>query len=386
MEVFDLALMSLAKQNTIRCGEPLLSRVGLGTWAFGRVGWGPQDDGDSIATILRALKLGVSWIETASVYGGGHAECVVGRALAQVAEDERPLVLTKGGVRIDKATGHTYRDLSSESLRADCEASLTRLGIDRIDLYQLHWPVEDDSVVVEAWVTLGELQREGKIRWAGVSNFDVAQLERCASIRRIDAVQLPLSLLDRSAAGDVLAWARRHGARAFAYSPLGSGLLSDCFSLVRLTTLPDGDWRRRRPLFQTPQLRQAQALVELMKPIAQKLEASLVELAIAWVLSWPGVSGAIVGARTPSQIEGWIGAADMRLDDATLDALALALEQTGAGAGPNRPPSTGFSPQNAHREGSGGLVLSPAEARERQRGVIRRPSAERDREGNIHGQ
>jgi aryl-alcohol dehydrogenase-like predicted oxidoreductase len=317
--------------------KPVLSRIGLGTWVFGRVAWGPQDDRDSIAALLRAVELGVDWIDTGAVYGNGHAERVVARALTQLPAGERPLVFTKGGMRID-SEGRTYRDLSPDSLRAECEASLRRLGLERIDLYQLHWPVADRSVVVRAWETLGELRREGKIRWAGVSNFDLPLLERCASLRDVDSVQPPLSLVHRDAGADILAWAARAGAWALAYSPLESGLLSGRFSSRRLQSLPAEDWRRQRAPFQAPQLERTLALVQRLRPLARELESSVAELAIAWTLSWPGVSGAIVGARTPAQVEEWIGAAALRLDDTHLDQVAEALADTRAGAGPLRPP------------------------------------------------
>jgi aryl-alcohol dehydrogenase-like predicted oxidoreductase len=317
---------------------PTLSRIGLGSWVFGRVAWGAQEDRDSIATILRAVERGVDWIDTGAVYGGGHAERIVGRALAQLSPGERPLVFTKGGVRIH-AAGDTYRDLSPASLRAECEASLDRLGVARIDLYQLHWPVADHAVVERAWEELGELQREGKIRWAGVSNFDLELLRRCSALRRVEAVQPPLSLVHRDAAADVLPWAVREDARAIVYSPLASGLLTGRFSLERLRALPPGDWRRRRPPFQAPQLQRTLDLVERLRPFADGLGVSLSELAIAWTLAWPGVSGAIAGARSPAQLDEWIGAAELRLDEQTLEAVAVALASTAAGSGPVRPPA-----------------------------------------------
>jgi aryl-alcohol dehydrogenase-like predicted oxidoreductase len=315
--------------------------MGLGTWVFGGVGWGVQDDRDSIAAILRAAELGVGWIDTAAVYGGGRAERVVGRALAQLRAEERPLVFTKGGMRIDAASSKVLRDLSPAVLRAECEASLRRLRLERIDLYQLHWPVGDPHVVERAWETLGELRREGKIRWAGVSNFGTVLLRRCVALHPVDSVQLPLSLISRQGAVDVLPWAAGAGAWALVYSPLESGLLTGRFSPERLATLPTGDWRGRRPQFQSEALARGEALVELMRPLARELGTSLIELAIAWVLSWPGVSGAIAGARTPAQVEGWIGAASLRLGERTLDALAAALARTEVGAGPLRPPLPG---------------------------------------------
>ncbi len=308
---------------------PTLSRVGLGAWAFGGVGWGPQDDEDSIATICHATERGVNWIDTAAVYGNGHAERIVGRALATLPSSERPLVFTKAGVRIDPSSGSTYRDLSPASLRAECEASLERLGVQRIDLYQLHWPVDDHEIVEQAWGTLGELCREGKVRWAGVSNFDIPLLERCARVRPLDSAQLPLSLLEDKAVASELPWLTALGVPALVYSPLESGLLSGRFSLARLAALPSDDWRRQRPRFQSPQVERALHLVELLRPIANETEATPAELAIAWTLHCAGVTGAIVGARAPAQVDGWIGAAKLDIDAAALEAIATARVEAG---------------------------------------------------------
>ena len=317
-------------------GLPTLSRVGLGAWAFGGVGWGPQDDADSLATIRHAVDRGVNWIDTAAVYGNGHAEQIVGEALAALPAGERPLVFTKAGIRIDPGSGSTYRDLSADSLRTECEESLRRLGVERIDLYQLHWPVDDAEVVEAAWGTLGELRREGKIGWAGVSNFDTPLLERCARIRPLDSAQLPLSLLERQATENTLPWLSAHRVPGFVYSPLESGLLSGSFSLARLAALPEDDWRRRRPRFQSPHVERALDLVELLRPIAEEIGASLTELAIAWTLHSAGVAGAIVGARTPAQVDGWIGAARLDLGPATLEAIASALEEAEITDAPDR--------------------------------------------------
>jgi aryl-alcohol dehydrogenase-like predicted oxidoreductase len=293
------------------------------------VGWGAQDDEDSIATIHHAVARGVNWIDTAAVYGNGHAERIVGKAVAALPADEHPLLFTKAGIRIDPDSDSTYRDLSPTSLRAECEASLQRLGIPRIDLYQLHWPVGGLQVVEAAWETLGELQREGKIRWAGVSNFDTELLERCARIRRVDSSQLPLSLLERGAAESELPWAAANGVPTLVYSPLESGLLSGRFSMARLAGLPKDDWRRRRPRFQSPQVEHALDLVGRLRPIAAEAGTSVAELAIAWTLHFDGVAGAIVGARAPAQVDGWIGAADLELDASVLDAIASARAQAG---------------------------------------------------------
>ena len=291
---------------------PGVSRVGLGAWAFGGVGWGPQDDRDSVATIRHAVARGVDWIDTASVYGNGHADRIVGEAIAGLPGDERPLVFTKVGVRIDPDSGSTVRDLSPASLRAACEESLERLGIARIDLCQLHWPVPEVETIEAAWSTLGELRDEGKIRWAGVSNFGLDLLERCARIRPLDAAQLPLSLVEDKIVGAELPWLAERGVATLVYSPLESGLLSGSFSLARLAALPEDDWRRRRPRFQSPGVERALDLVERLRPLADELGTSMAELAIAWTTHFEGVAGAIAGARTPAQVDGWIGA--MRLD------------------------------------------------------------------------
>jgi aryl-alcohol dehydrogenase-like predicted oxidoreductase len=301
-----------------------LSRVGLGAWAFGGVGWGPQDDADSIATIRHAVERGVNWIDTAAVYGDGHAERIVAAALEGMPADARPLVFTKAGIRVDPETGSTYPDLSPASIREECEESLRRLGVERLDLYQLHWPVAEIEIVEAAWATLGELRQAGKLRWAGVSNFDVALFERCAAIRPLDAAQLPLSLLADGAVASELPWLAARGVPAIVYSPLESGLLSGGFSLERLAALPADDWRRKRPRFQSPEVERALELVERLRPIAADLGASVAEVAIAWAAHPEGVAGAIVGARAPAQVDGWIGAAELRLEPAVIERIAAA--------------------------------------------------------------
>jgi aryl-alcohol dehydrogenase-like predicted oxidoreductase len=333
MEERNLAAGSHARPlgPAVSEGLPPLSRVGLGAWAFGGVGWGPQDDEDSLAAIRHGVARGINWIDTAAVYGNGHAEEIVGKALAGLPASERPLVFTKAGVRIDPSSGSTYRDLSEASLRAECEASLRRLRVPCIDLLQLHWPVDDDEVVEGAWETLAELRREGKIRWAGVSNFDTALLERCGRIRPLGCAQLPLSLLERRAVENELPWLATHGVPALVYSPLESGLLSGGFSLARLQALPEGDWRRRRPHFQSPAVERALALVDLLRPVARGMGATVAELAVAWALHVEGVTGAIVGGRRPPQVEGWIGAANLELGSDALAAIAAALDEARLG-------------------------------------------------------
>jgi aryl-alcohol dehydrogenase-like predicted oxidoreductase len=313
------------------------SRLGLGAWAFGRTGWGMQCDRDSRAAILRAVELGVTWIDTAAVYGAGHSERLVGDTLKQLSVSDRPLIYTKGGLRIDRSSGATFRDLSPPSLRQECEASLRRLGIERIDLYQLHWPVEDHGVVEHAWEALGELQDEGKIDRIGASNFDAGLLERCAGKRPVYAAQAPLSMLSRGAARDLLPWTVEHGVNLLAYSPLESGLLSGRFSEQRLQSLPEGDWRRGRERFQQPSLGRVLDLLARLGPIAVEIGMSLAEMAIAWTLSWPGVTGVVVGARSAEQVEGWAGKPERPLEASTLEEIEAALILSGAGDGPANP-------------------------------------------------
>ncbi len=314
-----------------------LSRLGLGAWAFGRTGWGVQHDRDSRAAILRAVESGVTWIDTAAVYGDGHSERLVGNALGELRETDRPLVFTKGGLRIDPSSGATFRDLHPASLREECEASLRRLGVERIDLYQLHWPVGDPRAVERAWEALAELQDEGKIHRIGVSNFDVALVEACTVKRHVDSVQVPLSLLNRSSGRDLLSWTVAHGVHALTYSPLESGLLAGRFSMQRLKSLPMGDRRPEREQFQQPRLARTLDLLERLASLAVELGMSLAEMAIAWTLAWPGVSGVIVGARTAEQVDGWARSSSLRLDASTLEQIEAALIATGAGDGPTHP-------------------------------------------------
>jgi aryl-alcohol dehydrogenase-like predicted oxidoreductase len=310
--------------------------LGLGAWAMGGTGWSGQDDERSIAAIHRAAERGVGWIDTAAIYGRGHAEQVVGRAVRALPAGERPLLFTKCGLRLDEASGRVERVGDPAFLRTDCEASLRRLGVERIDLLQVHWPPEDGTPVEEAWAGMDALVRDGKVRWIGASNFDVALLERCATVRPVDVVQPPLSLVARAAAADVIPWARAHGAGVIVYSPLQSGLLAGRFSAERVAALPPEDWRPRRPEFQQPDLGRTLALVDRLRPLADRLGCSTAELAIAWTLHCDGVTGAIVGGRDAAQVDGWVGAAHVRLQRADLDEIARALEETGAGEGPTR--------------------------------------------------
>ncbi len=319
---------------------PRITEVGFGAWAIGGGGWayawGPQDDSESVAAIKHAVARGVNWIDTAAVYGYGHSEEVVGRAVREIPASERPLVFTKGGMRWyeEDRFREPRRDLRPATIRAEMEASLRRLGIDHIDLYQFHWPDETNTPIEESWGELARQVEAGKVRYAGVSNFDVELLERAERVRHVDSLQPPFSLINRKAGRDLLPWTREHGTGVIVYSPMQSGLLTGAFSPARIAGLAEDDWRRRDMQFREPNLSRNLELVEALKPIAERRDATLPELAVAWVLSWRGVTGAIVGGRSPEQVDGWIESPLVRLTHEDLDEVANALATTGAGSGP----------------------------------------------------
>jgi aryl-alcohol dehydrogenase-like predicted oxidoreductase len=321
-----------------------ITTVGVGAWAIGgewAAGWGTQDDDASIAAIHRAVERGVNWIDTAAAYGLGHSEEVVGRAVAGLPEAERPLVFTKCGLVWDEGDRFAVPDRVGrpDSIRRQCEASLRRLGVERIDLFQIHWPPEDGTPVEDAWGAVLALEAEGKIRAGGVSNFSVEQLERCEARGHVGSVQPPFSLINRAAGADVIPWAREHGTGVIVYSPMGSGLLTGRFSRERAAGLDEGDWRRTSEQFTEPALSRNLELQDALRPVAERHGATPAAVAVAWTLQWPGLSGAIVGARSPEQVDGWIGAADLALDEDDLRALQQAVETTGAGDGPVAPPA-----------------------------------------------
>jgi aryl-alcohol dehydrogenase-like predicted oxidoreductase len=304
--------------RTLGNSDLKITPVGYGAWAIGGSGWqfawGSQDDQDSIAAIHRALELGVNWIDTAAVYGLGHSEEVVARALKSWA-GPKPYVFTKCGLRWD-AQGNVQKILTADSIRREVEDSLRRLAIDVIDLYQIHWPPDPDSAALEeGWSTLANLKREGKVRWIGVSNFNVQQLKRARAIAPVSSLQPPYSLVHRDIEEDILPYCLREGIGVIVYSPMASGLLTGAMTRERANKLPKDDWRRGHPDFIEPNLSRNLALVEHLREIANRHQRSIGEVAIAWTLHNPAVTGAIVGARNSPQAAGVMRAGDLRLND-----------------------------------------------------------------------
>lgn len=301
-----------------------ITPIGLGAWAIGgpgyAFGWGPQDDDQSIRAIHRALDLGINWIDTAPVYGLGHSEEVVARALKARGSAPRPYVFTKGTLVWDGA-GRITHSLKADSLRREVEASLRRLGVQRIDLYQLHWAAfqgADQATpdLEEGWGALVAMQREGKLRHIGVSNHNVAQLERVSRLATPTSLQPPYALLMRDVEQSILPWCLAHQVGVIVYSPMVSGLLTGTMTRERIAALPSDDWRKRfHPEFREPKLTANLALVETLRAIGSRHGKSPGEAAIAWTLRHPAVTGAIVGARSAEQVEGFVGAAEWRLTD-----------------------------------------------------------------------
>jgi aryl-alcohol dehydrogenase-like predicted oxidoreductase len=294
-----------------------ITLIGLGAWAMGGGGWasswGPQDDNESIATIKHALSLGINWIDTAAVYGLGHSEEVVGKA---IKGREKPYIFTKCSLVWDDK-GEIHNSLKAQSIRREVEASLKRLDIDVIDLYQIHWPNPDPDIE-EGWSTMAELKREGKVRAIGVSNFSVEQMQRAQKIAPIDSLQPPYSLIHPQAENDVLPYCQEQHIGVIVYSPMASGLLSGTMTKERIEQLPNDDWRKRDPEFQEPRLSGNLELENLLTDIGYPHNCTAGEVAVGWVLHNPAVTGAIVGARSPRQIEQMIGAAEFRLSESEL--------------------------------------------------------------------
>ncbi|HEX6065965.1 MAG TPA: aldo/keto reductase [Longimicrobiales bacterium] len=306
-----------------------ITLIGFGSWAIGGpalnwpAAWGPQDEDEAVAAIHRALDLGINWIDTAAVYGLGHSEELVARALAGYS-GARPHVFTKCGLPWD-AEGNAERRITAQSVRAECEASLRRLQVETIDLYQIHWPVDDMRENEAGWRTMAELQREGKARWIGLSNWNVEQMLVAQQIAPITSLQPPYSLLQRKIEPEILPFCQREGIGVIVYSPMASGLLTGKMTRERIAGLPESDWRSTDKRFRDPQLTYALRIVEQLRAIGDRHGRTPGEVAVAWVLANPAVTAAIVGGRSPQQVEETSRAADLRLTQAELDDISSVL-------------------------------------------------------------
>jgi aryl-alcohol dehydrogenase-like predicted oxidoreductase len=295
-----------------------ITPIGFGAWAVGggdwRFGWGDQDDAESIAAIRRAVELGINWIDTAAVYGFGHSEETVRKALDGMSH--RPYVFTKCGLVPSAADSRVpTENISAASIKRECDSSLKRLGMEAIDLYQIHWPTDNIEDIDEAWSTMAELQRAGKVRYIGVSNFNVAELERALAIAPITSLQPPYSLVKPEVEDEILPFCKQHGIGTIVYSPMGAGLLTGAMTRERAQALPANDWRANNPEFQEPRLTHNLELAALLAKIGARHGHSAGEVAIAWTLHNPAVTAAIVGARSARQVDGNAGALSFRLSE-----------------------------------------------------------------------
>lgn len=311
-----------------------ITPTGFGAWAIGGSGWefawGGQDDHDSVAAIHRALEMGVNWIDTAAAYGMGHSEEVVGRAL----EDwpgPRPYVFTKCALRVGK-DGKVFRTMRPDSIRRECEDSLRRLRTDVIDLYQIHWPATDPNELADGWATMAQLQRQGKVRWIGVSNFDVRQMRLAQEIAPITSLQPPYSLIRREIEEEILPFGLSNEIGVIVYSPMASGLLTGAITRQRATSLPVDDWRGRDPEFREPRLTQNLQLVERLRAVGERHGRPPGQVAIAWVLRHPAVTGAIVGGRNARQVEQIVEASDLRLSEREIGQIEGVVDATTSAA------------------------------------------------------
>ena len=304
-----------------------LTTVGLGTWAIGGSGWefswGPQNDEEAIAAIMTGLEQGVNWIDTAAIYGLGHSEELVGKALKQTSR--KPFVATKCGLLGDPH-GHIVHCLKAKSIRAECEASLKRLGVETIDLYQIHWPDPDEDIE-QGWDAMAKLTRDGLVRYIGVSNFDVEQIQRAQKIHPVASLQPPYSMIHREVENGVLGYCAKNNIGVVVYSPMQRGLLTGKFTHERMAVLSADDHRRRSPDFHEPHFSATIELVEKLKPIARRHGRTPAQLAISWVLRRSEVTAAIVGARRPSQIEETAPAADWVLDTDEINQIEQLLDE-----------------------------------------------------------
>jgi aryl-alcohol dehydrogenase-like predicted oxidoreductase len=303
-----------------------ITRVGFGAWAIGgggwQFGWGPQQDEASIGSIHRALELGVNWIDTAAAYGFGHSEQVVGRALEGL--DQRPYVFTKCSL-LDDGTGRVRHSLDRDSVLREAESSVKRLGVDAIDLYQIHWPNPEPDIE-QGWAALAELKEQGVVRHIGVSNFDVGQLRRIQGIAPVETIQPPYSLVDPAAEEELLPYAEQQGIGVIVYSPMGSGLLTGAMTRERIAAMPEDDWRRTDPRFTEPLLSRHLALADRLRVIGERHGVTPGAVAAAWTLANPAVDGAITGFRRPDQVAPVLAAANLELteqDLAEIDAAEI---------------------------------------------------------------
>jgi aryl-alcohol dehydrogenase-like predicted oxidoreductase len=311
------------------------SAIGGGDWALG---WGHQDDRDSVAAIRKTLESGVNWIDTAALYGLGHSEEVVRRALHGLPDADRPYIFTKCGIGWDPSDPfrEPYSDCSAPAIRRSVDASLRRLGVERVDLAQIHWPSADGTTLEEYWGAMLELRAEGKIRAAGLSNHGLTRLRAAETLGHVDSLQPPFSAIKRTAAAELLPWCAAHGVATIGYSPMEGGLLSGAFSPERAADLEDNDQRRLRPEY-TDELGANLRIAEVFAEIGRQRGVTTAAIAVAWTLAFPELTGAIVGARTAEQVDGWAPALWIELTAGELDAVAQVIEESGAGAGPSRP-------------------------------------------------
>jgi aryl-alcohol dehydrogenase-like predicted oxidoreductase len=323
---FSMTIPTSITLRTLGNSDLQITPIGFGAWAIGgadwQYGWGPQDDNDSIAAIHRAVDLGVNWIDTAAVYGLGHSEEIVGRAVKSAAH--KPYIFTKCSMRWH-ADRSIYNSLEAASLAEEVEASLRRLQVEAIDLYQVHWP-KPDGEIEEGWEALSRLREQGKLRWIGVSNFNVGQMERAQKIAPITSLQPPYSMLRRAIEAEILPFAESSGIGVINYSPMLSGLLAGKMTAERIAALPPGDWRHKNVEFSEPRLSRNLRLVELLRSIGKEHGVTPGVVAVAWTLHNPAITGAIVGGRGPGQVEETAAALSFRLADGEYESINRFLE------------------------------------------------------------
>jgi aryl-alcohol dehydrogenase-like predicted oxidoreductase len=321
---------TLSATRTLGNSDLQLTAIGFGAWAIGggnwEFAWGHQDDDDSVAAIERALDLGINWIDTAAIYGLGHSEEIVAKAVA--GRSQKPYIFTKCSMRWH-ADRSIYRSLSGKSIQEELEASLRRLRVDTIDLYQIHWP-NPENEIEEGWETMARLKEQGKVRYIGVSNFNVAQMERVRKIAPITSLQPPYSLLNRNVEPETLPYCLEHGIGVINYSPMSSGLLTGKMTAERIKKLPQDDWRRKAAQFNEPKLSRNLKLVELLREIGSSHGVEPGVVAVAWTLHHPAITAAIVGARRPDQVDGTVEAANFRLSDAEFARITGFIESNPA--------------------------------------------------------